>query len=122
MSTENFTANVQYNDLLGTVAADHADDESLRSWMIDQGHIDEDELVLGIEMYTGDSYLDEDNPFRITVYVGNQDDDSIKQIKLDMSMNSFISCFKRLHIMLSIDGDLTGQDLEIDEVIDLDDQ
>jgi hypothetical protein len=115
MSTENFTANVQYNDLLGTVAADHSDDGSLHSWMIEQGHIDDDELVLGIEMYTGDSYLDEDNPLRITVYVGNQNNDSIKQLKLNMSMNGFISCFKRLHIMISRDGDFTGQDLEIDD-------
>jgi hypothetical protein len=122
MSTENFTANVQYDDLLGTVAADDSDDESLRSWMIDQGHIDDDELVLGIEMYTGDSYLDEDNPLRATVYVGNKNNCSIKQLKLDMSMNAFISCFKRLHIMLSRGGDLTGQDLEIDEIIDIDGQ
>lgn len=122
MPTENFTAHVQYDDLLGTVAADHSDDESLRSWMIEQGYIEDDELVLGIEMYTGDSYLDNDTPFRITVYVGNQDDEYIKQLKIGMSMNGFISCFKRLHIMLSRDGDLTGYDLEIDEVIYIDDE
>jgi hypothetical protein len=90
--------------------------------MIDQGHIDDDDLVLEIEMYTGDSYLDEDNPLRITVYVGNQNDESIKQLKLNISMYAFISCFKRLYIMLLRGGNLTGQYLEIDEVIDLNDQ
>jgi hypothetical protein len=122
MTIETFTANVQYDDLLGTVAADHSDNDDIRSWLIEEEYIDEEELVWGIEIYTGQIFLEEEKPLQVTVYVGDESRSYMNQIKVDMSLEAFVSSFKRLHVMLSMNGELTGEELEINDIRDLDDQ
>lgn len=122
MTIETFTANVQYDDLLGTVAADHSDNDDIRSWLIEEEYIDEEELVWGIEIYTGQIFLEEEKPFQVTVYVGDESRSYMNQIKVALSLEAFVSSFKRLHVMLSMNGELTGEELEINDIRDLDDE
>ena len=122
MTIETFTANVQYDDLLGTVAADHSDNDDIRSWLIEEEYIDEEELVWGVEIYTGQIFLEEEKPFQVTVYVGDESRNYINQIKVYMSLEAFVSSFKRFHVMLSMNGELTDEELEINDIRDLDDE
>jgi hypothetical protein len=48
---ETFKASVQYNDLLGSVAADRADSDDAHTWLEQNGHIQAGEFLLGIEAY-----------------------------------------------------------------------
>jgi len=115
MSTEIFTASVQYNDLLGTVAADRADEDDLESQLIDTGVIVEGEDLIGIDVYTSDSMQDDDNPIWVTVLIKNEEDDSIREHRMEMTPEEFFSYFKRFNIKISSSGELTDEEIIIDE-------
>ena len=115
MKTEEFIASVQYNDLKGTVAADRSDDDYLAGQLERQGLIGDNEHLIGIEMYTFDSNVDDEKPLWVTVLIQNIDDDSIRELRVDMTEKEFFKCFKRFNIKISSDGDLTGKTLNIIE-------
>jgi len=119
---ETFQASVQYNDLKGSVAADHADMTDSTSWLKNNKYIKDDEFVIGISMWAGENHGKHDDPVSVTFLVkelgGNKTipdiiNDSnetlnVKKVEVDMNIVDFMGLFKRLEITLSTDGMLEG--------------
>lgn len=121
MHTEIFTASVQYNDQTGTAAADHSDDDSLISWLRDNGHAEDSEFLIGVEMFVSDMAIEEDDaPVWVSAFLEDENDGSIRKVRTNMSFAAFFSSFKRFNVMLSRGGELTDEEVEIDNDIDLD--
>ncbi len=119
MSEENFTASVQYDDFTGTVAADNADQGSLSSWLRDEELTEENEFLIGVEMYSGDSFLEDENSAWVGLLLQNSDDNTIRKIRVDMSLEDFFSFFKRFEIKISRDGQLTDEEIIVEEILEL---
>ncbi|MGF1732146.1 hypothetical protein [Photobacterium kasasachensis] len=120
MCAEIFTANTQYDDHLGTAAADDADNDSLIEWLREEGHAEDYEHLTGVEMYVSDSALGDDNPVWVGVLLEDENDDSIRKIRVNMSFEGFFSSFKRFNVKISRSGDLTGEEVLVDSTTELD--
>lgn len=117
-----FSSSVQYNDLKGTVSADRADMTDARKWLLDQGLINEDEFVIGIEMFAGENHGEHRDPVSVRFLVsglnGYQNIPEmiqntpaplpVKEIQKDMNVSDFFALFKRFNVTLSNDGMLEG--------------
>lgn len=65
MYTETFTATVQYDDRKGTAAAD----DSLITWLRDEGHAKGSEYLVGVEMFVSDTTAgSDDEPVWVVSY------------------------------------------------------
>lgn len=121
MYTEIFTATVQYNDHIGTAAADDSDDESLIAWLRDEGHAEDSEHLVGVEMFVSDMAVEnDDEPVWVRALLQDESDDSIRKIKVNMSFEAFFSSFKRFNVKISRGGDLTDEEVSIDSEVELD--
>ncbi|MCZ8501285.1 hypothetical protein MID13_05810 [Vibrio gigantis] len=121
MHTETFTASVQYNDQTGTAAADHSDDDSLISWLRDNGHAEDSEFLIGVEMFVSDMAIEnDDDPVWVSAFLKDENDGSIRKVRANMSFEGFFSSFKRFNIMLSRGGELTDEDVLIDSETEVD--
>ena len=121
MYTETFTASVQYNDQVGTAAADHSDDDSLISWLRENGNAEDSEYLIGVEMFVSDLAIEnDDDPVWVSAFLQDENDGSIRKVRTNMSFEAFFSSFKRFNIMLSRHGELTDEDVSIDSETELD--
>ena len=126
--TEKFVARTQYGDWKGTIAVDnHAGRTDIRSWLEQEGQLNENDFIYGIEIhgeYPGGGYGDP----RISVLLFEvkngrilkdvvEDGEKIplKKLYLNMSLQDFLSKFKRLDITLSAYGCLDGQTILVTE-------
>ncbi|ATC84315.1 MULTISPECIES: hypothetical protein [Pseudoalteromonas] len=119
---ETFKASVQYNDLLGTAAADKADMEHASKWLEEKGHISEDEYVLGISMWAGENHGAHRDPVSVKFVVSGlngysnipemieatKHDLNVKEIRVEMTVAEFFALFKRFEVTLSNKGLLEG--------------
>lgn len=119
---ETFKAAVQYGDLKGSSAADRADMIDASKWLRDNGHIQDDDYVIGISMSVGENHGKHKDPvyvhFLVTDLGGfanipekikaSQEPIPVKKIDLDMNIADFLALFKRLEITLSNGGLLEG--------------
>jgi hypothetical protein len=110
-----FEASVQYNDWIGTAAADDADRNDVRKLLSDLGVLADDEFLLGIEMWLGEMHGDEvPRPYlhAFIIDAGNGEIAEhqvrvargplpVKQIDFELSMEEFFLLFKRFAIHLS---------------------
>ena len=120
---ENFKAGVQYGDLKGSVAADHADMTDAAKWLKESGHITDDEYVLGISMWAGENHGTHRDPVSVKFLVSSLNGYSnipemiqasgepiqVKKINVDMNIVDFLALFKRLEITLSNGGLIEGK-------------
>lgn len=120
---ENFKAAVQYGDLKGSSAADRADIKNAAMWLKEEGHINDDEFVLGISMSIGENHGAHRDPVSVLFLVSglnghenipemiqaSGDPIQVKKISVDMNIIDFLALFKRLEITLSNDGLLEGK-------------
>ena len=120
---EIFKAGVQYGDLKGSSAADHADMKGVAQWLKERNHIDDDELVLGISMSVGENHGTHRDPVSVVFLVSglngyenipemimdSNEPIQVKKISIDMNIVDFLALFKRLEITLSNDGLLEGK-------------
>ncbi len=121
MYTEIFTATVQYDDHIGTAAADDADDDSLITWLRDEGHAEDSEYLVGVEMFVSDTTVgSDDEPVWVSILLEDQNDESIRKIRVNMSFEGFFSSFKRFNVKISRGGELTDQEVSIDNDTELD--
>jgi hypothetical protein len=125
---QNFKASVQYNDLLGSVAADRADSISPSRWLEDKNLINEGELVVGISMYSGENHGSHQDPVYVTFLVtelkgfenvpemlaATEGPLQVRKIDVDMNLTDFFALFKRLEVTLSTKGMLEGQQYKAD--------
>ena len=124
---EIFKAAVQYGDLKGSVAADRADKTDAQIWLKENGHINDDEYVIGISMWAGENHGTHTDPVRVKFLVSplnghnnipemlkvSKDPLPVKVIRADMSIAEFLALFKRLEITLSNYGLIEGKHYEI---------
>lgn len=117
-----FSASVQYNDLLGSVAADRADGISPSQWLANKELINEGEFVVGISMYTGENHGSHQDPVYATFLVTDLKGydtvpemiDSIdgpiqvRKIDVDMNLTDFFALFKRFEVTISTNGMMEG--------------
>ncbi|MCJ0884306.1 hypothetical protein MTR11_21740 [Vibrio sp. CCB-PB317] len=121
MYTETFTAHVQYDDYLGTAAADDSDNDSLITWLIAEGHAEDSEHLVGVEMFVSDLAVEsDDEPVWVSILLEDENDDSIRKIRVNMSFESFFSSFKRFNLKISRGGELTDEDVSVDNTTELD--
>jgi hypothetical protein len=120
---QNFKASVQYDDLLGSVAADKADKNGPSKWLSEKKLIEEGELVVGISMYSGENHGTHQDPVYVTFLVTDLKGyenvpemlDSIdgpiqvRTIDVDMNLTDFFALFKRFNVTLSTKGMMEGQ-------------
>ena len=119
--TEVFKASVQYNDLMGSSAADRADSGDARAWLENSGHIKAGEFLFGIEVYVSPAarrsdtdvvldatfFLLQATDFESAAKQARSGDPiSLRKVALEMSPKEFFSLFKRFNITLSNNGEL----------------
>ncbi|HHY0435699.1 TPA: hypothetical protein ACVU31_002488 [Vibrio parahaemolyticus] len=121
MYTETFTANVQYDDYLGTAAADDSDDDSLITWLREKGHAEDSEHMVGVEMFVSDLAVEsDDDPVWVVILLEDENDNSIRSIRVNMSFEGFFSSFKRFNVKISRRGELTDEEVTVDSTTELD--
>jgi hypothetical protein len=115
---ETFIASAQYNDLKGAVAADRADKNDPSTWLQANGHINDQELVLGISMFVGENHGKHEDPVYVNFLVSELHGYSnvpelvqstpkpiqVRKIQLEMGLTDFFGLFKRFSVTLSTDG------------------
>ncbi len=120
---QNFKASVQYNDLLGSVAADSADKIGPSQWLSEKKLIEEGEFVIGISMFSGENHGAYRDPVYVTFLLTDLKGyenvpemlDSIdgpiqvRKIEVDMNLTDFFALFKRFDVTLSTKGMMEGQ-------------
>ncbi|WP_312404012.1 hypothetical protein [Pseudomonas rhodesiae] len=128
MNTERFRAHVQYDDFKGTAAADRHDNRNISHYLEEKGLLKEDELVIGIEMWSGEVHENFQNaPVYVSVLVssGGRYDTiheevisgqpvHVRKIRLEMPLNEFFGLFKRFAIAIS-GFDLTDREIAFDD-------
>lgn len=119
---ETFKASAQYNDLKGTVAADRADQNDASKWLKENGHINDNELVLGIEIFIGENHGKHEDPIYVSFLVSElhgytsipellestPEPIQVRKIQLQMDTADFFALFKRFSVTLSTSGMLEG--------------
>ena len=119
--SENFVANVQYDDWTGTVAADNYGSSSeIKDWLKQEGKIDGDESVCGIELTILEGHL------YLSAYIfkreqgrtfaeirENSDPISLTKLDLHLSLEDFLHKFKRFRINMSSGGCLTNRKVKV---------
>jgi hypothetical protein len=125
MSTDTFQASVQYNDLTGSSAADHADISNASTWLKFKGLINSNELLVGYEIYVSPLQSQTSgNVIISTTFLlaatGGIDSFSenvrgggvikLRKVTQDLSPEEFFSLFKRFSLTLSSGGILEGHE------------
>jgi hypothetical protein len=69
MHKETFEATVNYNNIVGSVSADHADQTSIYHWLDARDlRTSEEELVFGIQLFPDENYVNQlVNPVKVTL-------------------------------------------------------
>jgi|TARA_R110001583_G_C5639171_1_gene407740 hypothetical protein len=120
---DTFKASVQYGDLKGTSAADRADKNDARSWLVNKGLIKDEEFVVGIRMWAGESHGVHKDPVSVHFLVIELDGHEnipakiqaegepikVRDVQVDMSITEFLGLFKRFEITLSNSGLIEGK-------------
>jgi hypothetical protein len=125
MST--FTASVQYNDKLGTAAADRADQNDLNDYLEKKGLINHDEFVLATSLWVGENHGGKLGHVFVTAYlfkaVGYQNVDEalraidgpipVRTVSLEVTLEEFVAFFKRFEVFLAPKGlNVTGREFK----------
>ncbi len=118
MTVETFRASVQYNDFVGTSAADGAGLGKLEKWMSENGHMHDGELLVGLELWAGEYHGKQEDPVHINALFmtpGNYDNVKaaidaakgpipVRGVSITMNLTDFFALFKRLAISFSRGG------------------
>jgi hypothetical protein len=110
-----FTAGVQYNDWVGTAAADNADQNDLSDYLRGKGLITADEFLFAVEFYVGENHAGTlAKPHVVALVFEASGFDStaatlasikgpipLRRVEIDLSANEFLLLFKRLSLHLT---------------------
>lgn len=119
-----FKANVEYNDYIGTIAADDRDTSSVQLFVRNKLGLNNIERIVGFE-FSPFYDLISDKIILINMYVYICIEENIetlikekkvipvKKAHIEISINEFFSLFKRLDIFLSKNGQLNNLELKI---------
>lgn len=122
MIRERFRASVQYNDLTGSSAADRADRGGPEEWLRGKGLMQNDEFVVGIELWVGENPGVHRDPIAVHFLLTKGGFDSVKEtitktsgafatrrVTQDMPVAEFMGLFKRFSVTLSPGGMLSDR-------------
>lgn len=118
MPTATFKAKTQYNDFVGTSAADGAGMGDLEKWMKESGYMQEGEFLVGIELWAGEYHGKQEDPVYVSaLFMQPGDHDTIKavidaakgpipvrRVSIQMKLKDFFALFKRLSLAFSRGG------------------
>lgn len=117
---EIFKATLQYDDLKGSSAADRADKSDASDWLINNGHMQNGEFLVGITMFAGENHGTHRDPISVTFLITddkgfialghNSNDYEIRKVRVDMNITDFFALFKRFEVTLSSNGCLEGKE------------
>lgn len=124
MGSDRFVASAQYNDWKGSAAADRSDINSPEKWLVDNGHMRENEFLLGIKMYAGETRgVHKDPIFVDFLLVTPGEHDSVKamidaaegpinvrKVSFQMNLVDFLGLFKRFSVAISSHGMFDNKD------------
>lgn len=131
-ATKTFKASVQYDDLVGTSAADRADDFRLEEFFESKGYISREnrDTVVAIEFWSGENHgKAHECTATLTVanlqgyenfdaYLADSNRPPLRSISVTMSNDEFFGHFKRFHVVLTHKGyehDFTHSEFEVIE-------
>lgn len=108
-------AKVQYNDFLGTSAADFSDDLHLEDYLKSKG-VDTDKYYpIGVEFYSGYS-----SSFQVR-FICREKGVVGKAIKIgfeqEVSKTEFFNLFKRMNVILTFGNEYSDWDLDDDPIM-----
>jgi len=130
MATDTFKASVQYNDLMGSAAADDAHKLDASALLKERGLINDDELLVGCEIYVGQlSPGTNGGAFISTTFllaktssmdsfsnaIAREASLSLSKVSQDFSPDEFFRLFKRFNVTLSSGGLLEGREYSYTE-------
>jgi hypothetical protein len=122
-----FTASVQYNDKLGTAAADRADQDDLNDYLDKNGLIDDDEFVLSTSLWVGENHGGKLGHVSVTAYLFNavgydnvnealrliEGPIPVRAVELEVTLEEFFAFFKRFKVFLTPKGlDITTREFK----------
>ncbi|MBE9056742.1 hypothetical protein [Sphaerospermopsis sp. LEGE 08334] len=109
MNVETFEASVQYNDMVGSVSVDNADQSSISCWLDKKNLKESNERLFGIKVLSI-----EDNVSVVFLLITGENMDTLREkidggqvplqvrrIKEEMPLPEFFSLFKRFNLTLS---------------------
>lgn len=113
-----FTASVQYNDKLGTAAADRADQNDLNDYLDKKGLINDDEFVLSTSLWVGENHGGKLGHVAVTAYlfkaIGYDNVAEalrlidgpipVRTVELNVTLEEFFAFFKRFEVFLAPNG------------------
>lgn len=120
-----FRASVQYQDYVGTAAADHADNGDLIDFLKKNGLMNNDEFIIAASLFVGTSHGTEPGATFVKAYLFDKGDYDTVKAALDASadpipvrvvdvavpLEEFLSFFKRLSVVLTPKGlDIEGRE------------
>lgn len=113
MSNTNFTAGAQYDDWKGEIALDDEDINTLTSYL--NNKLINGDVIVGIDTFFFGKELKRHGNIDVKVYVKNEQQYSSSYKKIDFSINivDFFSLFKRVNLVASKKGQLTGKTIDI---------
>jgi hypothetical protein len=128
MPQEIFRASVQYNDWIGTSAADNHDNQSLHSYLKERREIGDDETLVGVEMWSGEVHeRTQDRPIHVTALIasvaGHDDLQTalqagaslhVRRVQFEMPLNVFFGYFKRFEVHIALGGLIDGHSINYD--------
>ncbi len=118
----------QYGDMKGSTTADRHDTRDIHQFLIEKGLIDEGDIVVGIDAYSGEVHKKrQDEPLDVTILVSKAsrvfatipdelaETGTLKVEKIDtqIPLNEFFGLFKRFSLTLSSKGNLEGVEFTI---------
>ncbi|CUA99415.1 hypothetical protein [Comamonas thiooxydans] len=129
MSQDTFRAGTQYGDFKGSASADRHDTADISSYLKARGLIQEGELALAIELYSGEVHArtQDENVFVTVLLATGEGHDNIqaaidsgeplkvRKVRLEMHLNEFFGLFKRFNICISNHGMLEGKEFQFDD-------
>lgn len=129
MRTESFRANVQYNDLKGTAAADDHDQHTITDHLKENGLIQDGDTVVGVKFWSGEVHgRTQGRPVSVSVYVVNavgfeqaaraldgEGAVDVREVRFEMDLAEFFGLFKRFEVAISRFGQVIDRDLNIQD-------
>jgi len=126
MAVEAFRAATQYNDVKGSSAADRADGIGPEDWLRQNGHMSQDEFLVGTELYVGENHGAHVDPVDVTFLIveasgrdsvadrisglSQGEPVEVKRLHVEMGLVDFFALFKRFNVTLTSLEGMQGRD------------
>jgi len=113
--SEHLTACAKYNDWKGSIAADDSDQESINSWIRENYNVKDDEYIVGLEFFAGESHGEHLDPINVQILLLTLENNEtiqdvldrisgpiqLRAIEKEINLLDFYSLFKRFSISMS---------------------